>query len=328
MIRVKSENLLEVENLTKLFPLGSLLSRRYLVAVDEVSFSLSSEPIILTLAGESGSGKTTTARLILGFISPTSGRILYEGKKDLWSMTKDEWKMYRKEVQAIFQDPYGAYNSFRKVDQVLFTPIKRFQLAQSREEVSDLASNALEAVGLRAEEVLGKYPHQLSGGQRQRIMLARAFLLKPKLIIADEPVSMIDVSLRAGILNLMLDLKKRIGVSFIYITHDLSTAYYISDQIVIMYLGSIVEMGLADKVIKEPLHPYSQLLISSIPIPNPEERWQDRVKFDLLEQTNQTPQSVGCKFYSRCSMRKQRCEREKPKLTESDGRRIACFMFS
>ena len=328
VIRVKLVSLLDVKNLTKSFPLGGLLSRRYLVAVDEVSFSLPSEPIILTLAGESGSGKTTTARLILGFISPTSGRILYEGRKDLWSMTKEEWKTYRKEVQAIFQDPYGAYNSFRKVDHVLLTPIKKFHLADSKEEASDLASDALEAVGLRAEEVLGRYPHQLSGGQRQRIMLARAFLLKPRLIIADEPVSMIDVSLRAGILNLMLDLKKRIGVSFIYITHDLSTAYYISNQIIIMYLGSTVEMGLADKVIKEPLHPYSQLLISSIPIPNPEERWQDRVKFDLLEQTDKTLQSVGCKFHSRCPIRKEKCAKEKPKLMKVDGRQVACFMFS
>ncbi|RLF22032.1 MAG: ABC transporter ATP-binding protein [Thermoprotei archaeon] len=319
-------NLIEVKDLTKKFPLGRW-TKRTLTAVDRVSFSIPEKPPkIITLAGESGSGKTTTARLILGFIKPTSGRVLWRGR-DIWKLDKKGWKQYRKEVQAVFQDPYSAFNPLFKVDRVLTIPLKKFGLASTDEEAYEMACKALEIVGLRPEEVLGKYPHQLSGGERQRIMLARAFLLKPKLIIADEPVSMIDASLRASILNIMFDFKDKWGVSFLYITHDLSTAYYISDEIIIMYRGSIMEMGPVDDVIEDPMHPYVRLLIESIPIPDPSKRWMERIILPKVE-LSRVVEIKGCKFYDRCPKRMPMCAERMPKLIEVErGRRVACFLY-
>ena len=325
---MKNENLIEVNHLTKVFASRGVMSKGQIKAVDDVSFSMPREkPTILTLAGESGSGKTTTARLILGFIKPTSGKILYQGR-DIWKMTKDEWVRYRKEVQAVFQDPYGAFNPLHKVDRVLTIPIRKFKLANSEEEAADLISEALGVVGLKTDEVLGKYPHQLSGGQRQRIMLARAFLLKPRLIVADEPVSMIDASLRASILNVMLDLKSKFSISFLYITHDLSTARYVSDNIIVMYLGSIMEMGPVDKVLVKPLHPYVKLLIDSVPVPDPERRWKNRIELPRIEITSQSLQTRGCKFYPRCSQRMEKCSKERPDLANvEEDRWVACHLY-
>jgi len=262
--------------------------------------------------------------MILGFIKPTRGEVIYRGKNIL-STNKEEWKIYRREVQAIFQDPYGAFNPMYTVDHVLKVPIQKFSLANKEEDANRLMSTTLEVVGLRSDEILGKYPHQLSGGQRQRIMLARAFLLRPKIIVADEPVSMLDASMRAGILRIMLDLKEKWNMSFLYITHDLSTAHYISDSIAIMYQGSVVEMGPIDDVTEDPLHPYSKLLIESVPIPDPGQRWKERIELPSREFQSQT--SNGCKFYDRCEFRTEVCKTERPVLKQNESRLVACHLY-
>jgi peptide/nickel transport system ATP-binding protein len=232
-------------------------------------------------------------------------------------------------VQAVFQDPYEVYNPFYKVDRVLELPIKNFKLASSGEEGRKLITEALDAVNLTAEEVLGKYPHQLSGGQRQRLMIARALLTRPRLIVADEPVSMVDASLRAGILNTMLNLKKAYGISFIFITHDLSVADYFSDDIIVLYRGSNVESGDIKKVLGRPAHPYLQLLVSSIPLPDPERRWKTRTMLKAEEITRRRGEGIGCKFYSRCPKALNVCANTRPSSVQIDKDHfVSCHLYS
>jgi peptide/nickel transport system ATP-binding protein len=272
--------LLELRNVSRTFGGGGgLFKQRQVVALKDFSLALDADaPSITAVVGESGSGKTTMARLVLGFETPSSGRVLYEGT-DLQRLSRQEWREYRRSVQAIFQDPFGVYNSFYKVDHVLTTPLKKFRLAKSADEARQMIEQALRAVGLKPEDTLGRYPHQLSGGQRQRTMVARTLLLRPRVIVADEPVSMIDASLRATVLGNLLQLKREFGISLIYITHDLTTAYQISDRIVVLYRGEVVEQGDPEQIVNHPQHPYTRLLINSIPEPDPERAWAD----DALE---------------------------------------------
>src|SRR6266568_4105701 len=266
---------LECRHVTKIFG-GGLFSRGQNTALEDFSLQITSQPPSITaIVGESGSGKTTLARLLLGVIAPTRGEVRYLGKT-FGSMTGAERRAFRRDVQVIFQDPYDAYNPFYKIDHVLAKPIANFQLASSKSEGRGLIKEALEAVGLRPEDTLGRYPHQLSGGQRQRIMVARALLAKPRLIIADEPVSMVDASLRATILGSLRKLNQDFGISVLYITHDLTTAYQISQNIIVLYGGSVSEAGDVELVVQHPKHPYTQLLIGSIPSPNPRHRWTAR----------------------------------------------------
>lgn len=227
---------------------------------------------ITTIAGESGSGKTTLADAILGFTSLTSGQILYRGQ-DVAALPKQQRLEYRREVQAIFQDPFGVYNPYYKIRHIFDVCVRRFRLAPTRAAAEPLIEEALAVVGMRGSEVLDKHPHQLSGGQRQRMMMARAYLLKPRLVVADEPVSMVDASVRSMILDIMLRLRDEQGISFLYITHDLSTAYQVGDDICILYRGEVVERGPARVVIDDPQHEYSKLLIASIPVPDPAVDW-------------------------------------------------------
>jgi ABC-type oligopeptide transport system ATPase subunit len=265
-----TEPLLEVRDATKVYQKGKEQTR----ALDNVSLALGTGPAaITTIAGESGSGKTTLSNAILGFVSLTSGHVRYRGR-DIDKLDRRSWLTYRREVQAIFQDPFGVYNPFYRIRHVFDVAIKRFGLSASKSESRELIEEALQVVGMRGDEVLEKHPHQLSGGQRQRLMMARAYLLKPRLIVADEPVSMVDASLRAMILDIMLRLRDEQGISFLYITHDLSTAYQIGDEICILYQGSIVERGDTQQVIDDPQHEYSKLLISSIPVPDPDVTWE------------------------------------------------------
>jgi len=265
--------LLELRNVSKVFGGGGFFRQREVVALHDFSLSIDGElPSITAIVGESGSGKSTMANLLLGLETPTTGQVLYKGN-DLRNIPRKEWRTFRRDVQAIFQDPYGVYNSFYKVDHVLTTPIAKFRLASSKEETRRLMEQALRAVGLRPEDTLGRYPHQLSGGQRQRTMVARTLLLRPKVIVADEPVSMVDASLRVTVLANLLQLKQEFGISLIYITHDLATAYQISDRIIVLHRGSVVESGDPEQVVKHPQHAYTKLLISSIPLPDPEQVW-------------------------------------------------------
>jgi ABC-type oligopeptide transport system ATPase subunit len=272
--------LMELRNVTKVYG-GGLFSKSSTTALNDMSLVIDGDkPKIIAIVGESGSGKTTLASLLMGFISPTSGTVYYQGK-NLSKLTGAEYKTFRREVQAIFQDPFAVYNPFYKVDHVMSVPLEKFRLAKNKEEAHELMSTALSAVGLRPEETLGRYPHQLSGGQRQRIIVARALMLKPKVIIADEPVSMVDASLRATILESLRKLNQNLHIPILYITHDLATAYHVSDEVVVLFRGNAVEIGETEQVIKHPKHKYTKLLFDSIPWPDPDRRWGEVTAEDL-----------------------------------------------
>jgi oligopeptide/dipeptide ABC transporter ATP-binding protein len=317
-------DLLELKNVSKTYSRG-LLSRASTTALNNVSLKLETEqPTIMTVAGESGSGKTTMAMLLLGFITPTSGQILYKGK-DIQTLRGEERMRFRREVQAVFQDPFAVFNPFYTVDHLLSVPIKRFKLAKSNNEARDKMVEALTAVGLRPGDVLGRFPHQLSGGQRQRINVARALLLRPKLLVADEPVSMVDASLRANILETLRGLQKNYGVSIIYITHDLTTAYHIANSIIVLYQGSVMEAGDVDAVIKTPQHPYTRLLIDSIPWPDISRRWgQTEIK---AREADLSKHSVGCRFSARCPFVMDKCMEVPPLFHLNKYQAASCYLY-
>ena len=321
--------LLEAQSVTKVFGSG-VLSKDRLVAVDEVSLAISEEkPTIVSIAGESGSGKTTLARLLLGMIQPTKGSLRFRGK-DLASMGREERREFRRQVQAIFQDPFEVYNPFYRIDQVLTTPVRKFKLAATKQEEQQLIEESLQLAGLRPNETLGRYPHQLSGGQRQRIMVARALLQNPRVILADEPVSMVDASLRATILESLMKLKQDLGISLIYITHDLTTAYQISKDIYILYRGSVAEVGSVEQVIKDPQHPYTKLLVNSIPLPDPDIRWGGQTDMEQAQLTSglKGAHGHGCKFANRCPFVMTECHQEQPPLYRThEDRAVACFLY-
>ena len=309
-----STPLLEIKNATKIYGGGFLNSSPVTVALQDFNLTIEDKPAsITTIAGESGSGKTTLANLVLGFVDITSGQILFKGN-DLAHADKAQRMDYRREVQAIFQDPYAVYNPFYRVKHIFDMVVNNFKLAANKSDAREIVEDALNVVGLRGEEVLEKYPHQLSGGQRQRMMVGRAFLLKPKLIVADEPVSMVDASLRSMILDIMLRLRDDYNISFMYITHDLSTAYQIGDRIYLLYQGSIAERGDTTSVIEEPKHPYVQLLINSIPVPDPNIRWGGDEMLLLDDEQMRVDAESGCRFYPRCTQRMDRCLTANPKL--------------
>ena len=318
--------LIELKNVSKVFGGGFLKKGVQTVAVDDISFTIQPDQASITaIAGESGSGKTTMARLLLGVTRPTTGQVLYKGK-DVTAMGRVERRDFTREVQPIFQDPFESYNPFYKVDHVLNAPIDNFMGYVTRSERQRMIGEALEMVGLRPQETLGRFPHHLSGGQRQRVMVARALLLKPRLILADEPVSMVDASLRATILDSLSKLNRELGIAVVYITHDLTTAYQISDNIIIMYQGSIAEAGSVEKVIREPKHPYTRLLIESIPQPDPDQRWgEDEAGLQAAEGLAAWS---GCKFADRCSMVMEDCWQHVPPLyTVDDNRTASCFLY-
>jgi peptide/nickel transport system ATP-binding protein len=315
------DKLLEVNGLTKQYSQGNVLARITLTAVDRVSFHIKPAEIF-TLAGESGCGKTTTAKVVVGFEEATSGTILHNGKPH----TRHEKVWITQGVQAIFQDPFSTFNPLRTVDQYFFETVQNHLLAVSKKQAIELIDQKLRLVGLTYQEFAGKYPNEFSGGQLQRISIARALLTVPSLLIADEPVSMVDASLRMSIVNLFKKLRDTMGVSILYITHDLATAYYVSDRIAIMFRGNIVEMGTVEQVLMNPRHPYSKLLRDSIPQADPKKRWTTSVTLSELEQAEYLRQ--GCKFAGRCPQVMDICKGVAPADIAIDDVLVKCHLYS
>ncbi len=324
--------LLDVKELKKYFPVAKtflerLLTReeRYVKAVDGVSFYME-EGEVFSLVGESGSGKTTTGKLILRLIEPTSGKVMFRGK-DVTSLSKEELRSLRRHMQIIYQDPYASLNPRMRIGEAVMDPLLIHGIADGR-EAKEMVLEMLRRVGLTpAETFFESYPAYLSGGQRQRVAIARAMITRPKLVVADEPVSMIDVSLRASILDLMMDLRREFGVAYLFITHDLAVAKYISDRIAIMYLGKIVELGRTRDLFKNPLHPYTKALLSAIPVPAPgRKKERIRLKGEIPSAIDVPP---GCRFHTRCPLRFNLCDKEEPLLVEVEpGHFIACHLYS
>jgi len=315
------EKLLEVDQLTKEYSMGSLIAKTRITAVDHISFFMKPAEIF-TLAGESGCGKTTTAKVVLGFEEATSGAITHNGK--LQSKKEKVW--ITEGVQAIFQDPFSTFNPLRTVDRYFIETVENYKLAGNKKEAIEVIDLKLKAVGISYREFAGKYPNEFSGGQLQRISIARALLTDPKLLIADEPVSMVDASLRMSIVNLFKKLRDDFGVSVLYITHDLATAYYVSDRIAIMFRGNIVEMGSVEQVLMNPRHPYTRLLRDSIPQADPQKRWTDTVTLSELEHDEYLRQ--GCKFAGRCPLVMEMCKTQIPADITVDDVLVRCHKYN
>lgn len=326
-----SENgkLLDVQHATVVFHIGGMLGGTLLTAVNDVSFAIEKDkPEIFTLAGESGSGKTTLARLLLRDLEPTTGNVLFEGRDVSTIRNRAEFNAFIKKVQPVFQNPFETFNPLRRVDAYLFDTALNFKMASNHQQAAVIVDEALRNVGLSLDEVRQRYPHELSGGQIQRISVARALISKPKLIIADEPVSMVDASLRMEIVNLFQKLRDEQKVSVIYITHDLATAYYISDRIGIMLRGYVVESGPVEDVLDRPAHPYTQLLKESVPAPAPKEResWAKHIALGTTEVKEY--RRVGCKFAERCPHVMDICRTTDPPDFQVGRQTVKCYLYA
>ncbi len=320
------DELVVVKDLKKWFTVrAGLFTRRkarYIRAVDGVSFSIRRGEIFC-LAGESGCGKTTTGRSLLRLEEPTSGEVTFDGV-NVFALDRTGLKTFRRQAQIIFQDPYESLDSRMAVFDSVAEGLVVNKIGAGRSERIKLVSEALEEVGLTpTEEFIFRYPHELSGGQRQRVAIAAAMILRPKFIVADEPVSMLDMSTRGSIVKLLMDLQKTMQLTFLFITHDLPLMKYISDRIAIMYLGKIVEMGPSEELIDNPYHPYSQALISAVPSPDPDESMREvKIKGDISLSLEATP---GCRFASRCPYASEKCQETEPELLEiRKNRYLAC----
>lgn len=311
-----SNAILEVKNLKKYFNTpGGVLH-----AVDDVSFTLEKGKI-LGVVGESGCGKSTMGRAILRLHEPTSGEVLFEGK-DITKISTEEMRKLRSEMQIIFQDPFASLNPRKTVSEIIGEPLRLHKIYKSAAERQKHVLELMEVVGL-AERLVNTYPHELDGGRRQRIGIARALALNPKFIVCDEPVSALDVSIQAQILNLLKRLKKERGLTYMFITHDLSVVNYFSDDIMVMYLGKMVEYAPSEELFENPVHPYTKALLSAIPVPRLREK-KERI---LLkgEITSPIDPKPGCRFAPRCAYAKDCCFKESPELKDiGNGHKVAC----
>jgi peptide/nickel transport system ATP-binding protein len=330
LAEVTQEPLVKVEGLRKLYPLtGGLFTqtKAFIHAVDGVSFSIP-EGESLGLVGESGSGKTTTGKLLVRLTDPTSGQInvkLNGGETDIANLKGKDLKVFRRHVQMIFQDPYESLNPRRTIFDIVAEPLVVQgigDIAQRESQVAEL----LALVGLAPPDTfMWRFPHELSGGQRQRVAIARALIVLPSFVIADEPTSMLDVSIRTGIMNLMQELADRMDVTYLYITHDLAVARYMSNRLAVMYLGKIVEMGDTEELLAHPLHPYTQALLSAVPVPDPTlDRPAPNIIGSIAKPINPIPR---CRFYDRCPLAAKVCEdNDHPPLEDKGGGHLAaCY---
>ena len=318
------EPLLEVKHLKKHFPIkGGVFSKTigYVYAVDDISFTLDSGET-LGLVGESGCGKSTTGRTILRLIEPTAGEIHFEGQH-ITELGKSDMRALRREMQIIFQDPYASLNPRMTVGSIIGEPLEIHKIAKGAEKEERVAT-LLQKVGLRAED-MRKYPHEFSGGQRQRIGIARALALNPKLIICDEPVSALDVSIQAQVLNLLVDLQEEFGLSYLFIAHNLNVVEHISNRVAVMYLGKIVELASDQELYENPQHPYTEALLSAVPIPDP------TVKKKRIILAGDVPSPInppsGCHFHTRCPYKEKICEEVEPAFKDiGGGHWVACHL--
>lgn len=326
---MENQFILEVKNLKKYFRAGrpGWFSRadHFIHAVDGVSLQLKRGEV-LALVGESGCGKSTLSLTLMGLEETTEGSIIFEGKV-ITHADHRERKAIRQRIQMVFQDPYESLNPTQTIEEIVSEPLAVHGLAPNSDERRERVRRALEDAGLKpAEDYLHRFPHQLSGGQRQRVVIAGALVLEPHLLLADEPVSMLDVSIRAEIINLLADLRRSRGISVIFITHDLGTVGYFADRVAVMYLGRIVEIGTMEEVLKDPQHPYTQALLSVIPVPNP----RLRKKRVILQGETPNPMDLprGCRFHPRCPAAMEMCKASDPQLIElSETHRAACLLL-
>ncbi len=318
--------LLEIENLSKIFHIRQGFSTQDFHAVDQATMTIDSDkPEIFAIVGESGSGKTTLAKMVLGMETASEGILRYKDRviNDISKREMRSW--FYKEVQPVFQDPFAAFSPLKQIDGYLYETVNNYKMTAHKKDAPRYINAVLSEVGLTLAEIAGRYPNELSGGQAQRVAIARALITKPSLIVADEPVSMLDASLRMSIVNMFRKLKTDNEVSVIYITHDLATAFYAGDRIAVMLRGWIVEMGSTEQVLGNPLHPYTQNLKASIPSIRTSEAWNEKVDLAVIETDEYT--RTGCKFAGRCPAVMDICHDNIPPSVIHEGRSVKCFLY-